>query len=337
MERMQFSKAQLEQLRRPIGDLMMAFDATERSIADGGKQIPATLANEAFSAFDRLVAEFNLLMAVAPPLAAEVLGKELQAAMLPFIRMARTASRFYEKPLGYAGDYLTILQIYENCPGGKGPLGALVDACFLSQPAAVAVRNRRALLCNAIQKLVIRRAGRPVRIASLACGPACEIFDLFANFDPAGLIETTLVDIDHRAIAKVSERIAVLKLQDSVRCVVANLARVAIGRAPLNLLNQDLIYSIGLIDYFEDDVVVGLLSAIHESLAPSGSVIVGNFHPNNPTKSLMDHVLEWKLIHRTEDDMRRLFLASAFRRAPDRIFYESQRINLFAECHRDED
>jgi hypothetical protein len=44
----------------------------------------------------------------------------------------------------------------------------------------------------------------------------------------------------------------------------------------------------------------------------------------------MDHVLDWRLIHRTEDDMDRLFAASAFGRTCTNIRFEEQGINLFA-------
>ena len=46
----------------------------------------------------------------------------------------------------------------------------------------------------------------------------------------------------------------------------------------------------------------------------------------------MDHVLEWRLIHRNEEDMDRLFERSAFERCCTDIRFERQGINLFAEC-----
>lgn len=67
-------------------------------------------------------------------------------------------------------------------------------------------------------------------------------------------------------------------------------------------------------------------------LAPGGRAIFGSFHSRNRCKAFLDHVLEWRLIHRTEEDMNRLFAASAFGRPCSRILFEEQRINLFAEC-----
>ena len=46
----------------------------------------------------------------------------------------------------------------------------------------------------------------------------------------------------------------------------------------------------------------------------------------------MDYILDWKLIHRTEEDMNRIFAASKFAAPCTRIQYEAERVNLFAEC-----
>ena len=56
----------------------------------------------------------------------------------------------------------------------------------------------------------------------------------------------------------------------------------------------------------------------------AGRVILGNFHPNNYCKELMDYVLEWRLIHRSEEDMHRLFTYSAFGRSCTRIQFEAR-------------
>ena len=46
----------------------------------------------------------------------------------------------------------------------------------------------------------------------------------------------------------------------------------------------------------------------------------------------MDHILDWKLIHRTEEDMNRLYAASSFGQACTDIRFEAAGVNMFAEC-----
>ncbi len=106
--------------------------------------------------------------------------------------------------------------------------------------------------------------------------------------------------------------------------------RPSTGRTTLELPPQDLVHSIGLIDSFNDQFVVGLLAYIHGLLAPGGQVILGNFHPRNTSRGFMDHVLDWKPLHRDEDDMHRLFARSAFAAPCERIRFEAEGINLFA-------
>jgi extracellular factor (EF) 3-hydroxypalmitic acid methyl ester biosynthesis protein len=74
---------------------------------------------------------------------------------------------------------------------------------------------------------------------------------------------------------------------------------------------------------------------VYENLAPGARVILGTFHPANPAKEFMDYVLEWNLIHRTEEDMNRLFMSSPFSRACTKMQFEGEGVNLFAECVKD--
>lgn len=114
--------------------------------------------------------------------------------------------------------------------------------------------------------------------------------------------------------------------------VHANLVYLATGRETLDLKDQDLVYSIGLIDYFDDKFVIALLNYVHRLLAPGGKLIVGNFHKTNPCKAFIDYVLDWKMTHRDEEDMNRLFSASRFGKPCTNIRFEEARVNLFAEC-----
>ncbi len=262
------------------------------------------------------------------PSAAAAVGAFMQAEILPYLLSTQAALRFYSKPRGYAGDFMSIEWMYDDIYGGANELGRLLDRMFTKMPPVRAVRNRRALLAGRIVSSV-QRHGAATGIMSLACGPAREVFDAFSLLPPEQWPRATLLDIDAEALTLVGERSRELGLDQTVDLVQGNLMRLALGREELKIPPQHLIYSIGLIDYFNDEFVVALLHWIYERLALGGEVILGNFHPCNPAKALMDYVLEWKLIHRSEDDMRRLFAASPFGVCSEIVFEEEQ-INLFA-------
>jgi extracellular factor (EF) 3-hydroxypalmitic acid methyl ester biosynthesis protein len=326
-----------EQLQPTLDRFKELVRVADREALEHGA-IPSASADLVLAAFDDVVLDADRVLGDSGcgSVAAKAReGQRLQAELLPYMLLSDNAERWHAKPRGYAGDYLTIARIYEDEARGRSRTGPLVDRCFLRLPAVRAVQNRRCLLAREIATEIQARAGECARVASLACGPAQEIFDVYATLaDPAAL-RSTLVDVDFEALAWVAARRDERRLKKSVDLVNENLVHFAIGRRQLDLEPQDLVYSVGLIDYFSDAIVVKLMNAVHGMLRSGGRAIFGNFHPKNRTKAIMDHVLNWRLVHRSEEDMHRLFEASAFGRPCTRIVYEEQGINLFAECVRD--
>jgi len=282
--------------------------------------------------FDQFVHSFDHTARVLGDEDAARLGQHVQSALLPLMRRSENGYRWFSKPRGYAGDYQTIARMYDDATRGAGVVDKLLDRCFLRLPAVAAVQNRRALMSAEIKATLREVHDQWVRVTSFACGPARELFDLYAHLDEPRAVQSTLVDFDAEALTYCGHWARQLRVENAVQVIEANLIHAAVGRAPLELPPQDLVYSIGLIDYFNDELVIKLMNLAHKLLRPKGRIILGNFHPRNPTRAVMDHVLDWKLIHRTEEDMHRLYRASSFNRPCTRIMYEAQQINLFAEC-----
>lgn len=260
------------------------------------------------------------------------LGATMQTELLLYVLLSDSAERWYSKPRGYAGDYLSIERYYENQSSGAGRLGPAIDRAFLDLPASQAVRNRLNLLIEQIGETVATTEGDVTKIASLACGPARELFDYYEKSEEPKTLQTTLIDMDLQALAFVADKRDRRGLRKRMRLVNENLIYLAAGRSQIDLEPQDLIYSVGLIDYLADKHVVALINFCHDTLRPGGRLILGNFHTSNPEKAMMDYLVDWRLIHRTEDDINRLYEQSRFGRPCTRIFWEDQHINLFGEC-----
>jgi extracellular factor (EF) 3-hydroxypalmitic acid methyl ester biosynthesis protein len=261
------------------------------------------------------------------------LADVLQAELLPLIRLSQTGDRFYAKPRGYAGDYQTIEMVYANVPAGTGRIGPLIDSCMLDLAVAKAIRNRRRLMAAEIQSSYAS-ATKEFHVASLACGPAREIFDVLEKAGDTGRLHFNCIDIDREALGHVEALCRQQKVADRVQALHGNLIYLATGRQELHLAPQDLIYSLNLIDYLSDELATTLINWIHDRLRPGGRVILGNFHPRNPSRELMDHVLDWHLTHRDEADINRLLQASKFGRPASRVLFEDEGIDLFAECQK---
>ena len=255
--------------------------------------------------------------------------------VFPYLMRSRFAERAYYKPKGYAGDYNTIELIYRNRAEGDGRLGCLVDGWVLNQTPARAVRARRRLLHHLLDQQCDARKAQapPIRIMNLACGPARELCDLFADNPLSEMIEAVCVDIDAEALQFADQCLRDTRHQARVHFMTMNVIKWAVGRTQHAFQPQDIIYSSGLCDYLDDRLVLALIKRCHDQLKPGGVLIIGNFSTANPDRHFMDRLLYWRLLHRDRDDIIRLFGQTPF--GPDvEIVAEEQGVNLFALARR---
>ncbi len=263
---------------------------------------------------------------------AKAIGSYVFRETFPLFMLSRMVDRTFSKPRGYAGDYYTIELMYRDEPQGDGRLGRYVDGWSLDLPASRAVKNRRPLLVTELAAAAERwSSSAPMRVTSLASGPARELFD-FLERVPRPLIHATCIDIDLEALEFANATARDAGLEGNFTFAQDNVLRLAKGRGKVTIPPQSLVYSIGLIDYLQDEYVVTLINWIFDNLITGGGVILGNFDVSNPTKAYMDHVLEWVLIHRSADHLRELFARSKFCNAPVDVRKESAGVNLFAFC-----
>tara|TARA_B100000795_G_scaffold258479_1_gene232590 strand:- start:67 stop:1353 length:1287 start_codon:yes stop_codon:yes gene_type:complete len=247
--------------------------------------------------------------------------------------------RIVSKPQGYTGDYLTIEWMYDNRPRDIGSYnGRRIDQAALELVACKAVQNRRGLLTSVFSEAVAERSATdssPLQVASMACGPAREVYDFFHQ-DPARMdICFQLIDLDADALLFVQSWCDEMTIKPhQVTLHQKNLLLGCVGRERINLPQQDLMYSMGLIDYLSDKTIIRLLNFVHENLRAGGKVVLGQFHTRNPTRGLMDTILEWKLIHRNEDDMNRIFSLSKFNSHCTEIVYDATGTQMLCCCEK---
>ncbi|MGK0290609.1 MAG: extracellular factor (EF) 3-hydroxypalmitic acid methyl ester biosynthesis protein [bacterium] len=325
----------LEELLKDVGSFKEYLTELDKKAAKTHNEISQEERDYIYSLVKAFFLKFNEALnykSKIPEAVKTEIGKSIQREFLPFILLTEAAERFYSKPRGYAGDFFSIEMLYRNIPAGKGRLGPVIDYCILETSASKAVRNRRGLLTREIKKTLESCNQKQAKVMSIACGPAREVFDTFASLEDKSLLKATLLDMDLQSLSFVDDLLYQKNLCKQVELINENVLYLTLGRRKLEITPQDFIYSIGLIDYFEDAIVVRLLNYIYEILLPGGRVILGNFHKDNHDKAMMDYILDWKLIHRSEEDMNRLFQESKFQSPCTRIIYEEERINLFAEC-----
>lgn len=229
-----------------------------------------------------------------------------------FMMRAPFLHRTRWKPLGYPGDYVVMRYIYENSFEGQTLFGKSLHLAVCETRGARAVWERKELVKRRMRDLLKAYpcAGRPLRVASIAAGPAQEIFELLRDTAPEGQhMEIVLFDQDVQALSFAQSRVQpqvearwkpwckVTYLHDSIKRLLHD-PTLFNGFGPF-----DLIFCTGLFDYLKVPTAARLTQTFWTNLAEGGSAYIGNMHPSNPCRWFLEHHLEWVLTYRTHDEM----------------------------------
>ncbi|MBM4344374.1 MAG: hypothetical protein FJ100_13480 [Deltaproteobacteria bacterium] len=262
----------------------------------------------------------------------------LQPAFLqgPIVHRAAT------KPLGYPGDYGVMRMVYEQPFEGPTLFAKAMHQCGWSMACTQAVRNRKDLLRDKLaERLAEKRArGQPLRVVSVAAGPAQEVYELLRDHTlPTDRVALTLFEQDrealtyaHRRMQRVADPrtlpdVKVALLQDSIRRLLHDPTLFA-QHGPF-----DVILCAGLFDYLPDATAVRLQRQLYALLEAGGELYVGNLVPENPCRWMLEHHLDWRMIHRSREGMCAL-AAEACPQASLRIEEEPERCNPFVVLRR---
>ena len=259
----------------------------------------------------------------------------------PWMHRART------KPLGYPGDYEVMNHIYGRRMQGRSLIGQALNYATLHSPAARAVRNRRDMLKFELKKLYECQAltgstDEPINILSVAAGPAQETYELLSEINmlhrPLNIV---LFDQDAAALAfaygrlkrlveqRWPEKVRLIYLHDSIKRLLED-ADIFNGFGPF-----DAVICSGLYDYLRHPTAVKLTTHMHSYTRPGGHVYIGNMVPSNPSRWIMEHHLDWRLLYRTHDEILR-FAGEACPNARHEILTEPAGVNPFVKITRPE-
>lgn len=250
--------------------------------------------------------------------------------------------RARHKPLGYPGDYEVMNGLYGNHFVGASLFAKAVNLAFVSMPAAEAVRTRKDLIKSELSKHLDRASpSRPVRILSIAAGPAQEVYELLQERESiAGPVEIVLFEQDRRALTYAYSRLSRVVTQrwrGRVKIVLLHdsIKRLLLGTTVFTESGEyDMVYASGLCDYLQRHTWIRLCRTLYETVAPQGTLYVGNMAPDNPTRWVMEMHLEWNLVHRERSELLELAHTAA-PRAELRICEEQSGINPFVALTRD--
>jgi hypothetical protein len=258
-----------------------------------------------------------------------------------FLMQSPWMHRARHKPLGYPGDYETMNGLYGNHFAGPTLFAKALNLAFVSTPAAVAVRTRKDKIKQRLSALIDSPGQEPIRILSIAAGPAQEVYELLEErHELPRPLEIVLFDQDKRALsfsygrlqrlvgARFRDQVKLLHLHDSIRHLLRG-AEVFRGHGAFNV-----VYSCGLFDYLQKSTAVSLSRSLYSLVAPGGTLYVGNMVPSSPSRWFMELHLDWFLVYRERSEM----VEFAKLGAPDarvQILEESTGVNPFVTLTRE--
>jgi len=248
--------------------------------------------------------------------------------LLPLVYSCPMHSRAYEKPLGYAGDYRMMLLMLGNSYEGDTLYARFLHHVSKSYSFGRAVPAREITLRDKVSSFLA--AKEPVRVVSVACGPAVELQRILRDNERFNApVELILVDQDEQTLQYCHESLSREILSgpgNSSSHVGLNCLHVSVKQLlkprdekerqfiSSNLENADLIYSVGLFDYLPDAVARLLVRRLYSLLRPGGELFLGNLKECPDTSWMMEHTLAWHLEYRTPETL--LQLAKALDPAP---------------------
>ena len=215
--------------------------------------------------------------------------------------------RSYEKPLGYPGDFQIMKMVYDWQQVGDTIYEKLVHRIGLD--VAECIATRMVVMREIIANTVKAKTGAPARITSVGCGPAREVTDYLLAKELPSPVQFTLIDQDHDALSHAYEtsyeRVMQHNGRASVNCLHVAFNQLFDTKELFGRLSeQDLIYTVGLVDYLKPRRAKAWISALFQFLAPGGKLVISNMLKCEMSNFwAMEFITDWTVIFRTEEEM----------------------------------
>jgi SAM-dependent methyltransferase len=261
---------------------------------------------------------------------ASALGRAYaSAALLPLLSSCQMHRRAYEKPLGYAGDFRMMELYFAHELSGDSMFGRFLHSISQNYTLGKTVVARESVMRDAVRATLDLESSVPARVLALAAGPALELRRLLDGTPPQRRpAQLILLDQDEAAHETAYRHLSRILLERpkgalplTVECLHFSVRQLLKPQTPEEqhvvddtLSNLDLAYSAGLYDYLPEPVAARLTQLLYDRLRPGGRLLLGNLMEARDTTWIMEYVLGWHLLYRTDEQMLRL--AKALRPTP---------------------
>lgn len=212
----------------------------------------------------------------------------------PFVRRLR------DWPRGYPGDFETIELLVK---GSEMPTGTEPNEWieWYALNTAIGQQHRNKVWWQYLQMC----ASTPGRILSVGCGGGADFNIAPHRFTGSKVV---LLDLDQDALRLAQGRLSRYCDVQPICGDVRRGIRKAQNEGPF-----DVVVCGGLFDYIDERTIVFLLKELRECVVKvDGRILFTNIAEENHFRGWMEAIADWKLIHRSEADIRRIVETAGF-------------------------
>jgi extracellular factor (EF) 3-hydroxypalmitic acid methyl ester biosynthesis protein len=225
-----------------------------------------------------------------------------RSAIGSYLWQSTLVQRCFEKPRGYAGDYLMMDAACNEPPKAASSLGRWMNRWFYETfPPSPAARGRRDMMARVLATEYQRGARR---VFNVACGGVPELVRICGTtaFDDIVLLDQ---DAEALAFANASLKAKCPDIEVSTRITTLNLSVQAVVRCPevIGPAKFDVVYSMGLYDYLPEERARKLTATLWDAVAPGGLLAIGNFQGHEWWRYVLEAAMDWFLVYRDEDEL----------------------------------
>jgi hypothetical protein len=268
---------------------------------------------------------FGALSEIAVCRHAGVPEGEIAAMVAPLRDLAGRSplwKRMQTWPRGYRGDFETVermCQAKNEIPFAEDPTAFAYEEFVLRCGPVQQHRNKLTEQARLIATTF--QVNPAARVLCIATGSAYDVRSIASSIPPCGHV--VLNDSDPNALDFALAHLShAAPLVDALAGNVLRVYKKAQALGP-----YDLVVAGGLFDYLNDTQAEHLIHLVlHELLGKGGRFFFTNVVCGHPYGCLMDTLVDWPLLERSEDDVVRL--AEAGGAAPERVTVRREAMNM---------
>lgn len=248
----------------------------------------------------------------APSIPARLFA-EWKPHLVPLYYLLRL-SDLAREGMEHSGSYRFADHIYGNMASGRLGMGWIIDRILLSLSSARSLRERYLQAKLAIRSRV--EAGGEVRVLSVPCGLARELFESYGELDAPqrARLRCFGLDLDGDLVRQLRERVTREGLPFHF---VHGDAFEAEAYPPGHF---DLIISMGFTEFLDDEGAVRHYAILRDRLAPSGTLFASGMRRHRISDFLLRHMADLHTHYRDAHQIESLCRAAGFRSVRNRTF-----------------